>query len=236
MIVGKKLTMENVKQIRMILLTIFVFIMILGVTFLFFKRRIDTLPRFHSYTVSLPVPAQEKPSSAAAPDEPSAESPLSDSAALSEMTGTEEGGTGNLPGEISRYVVDKHTVQWGECFSLVTGQYWDDMFLWPDLYLLNDMKSDDPDLIYPNEVIEIFNRLGDGDTYTGRERERILDAYIDVYHIYKALGEKKNNSAWSLLWCAAKYDEDFLDKYAHRIDPADRAMAQKYIDEKGIID
>ncbi|MDC7224024.1 MAG: hypothetical protein PQJ60_09810, partial [Spirochaetales bacterium] len=141
-----------------------------------------------------------------------------------------------LPPAISRYVVEKHTVVWGECFSLITGDYWGDMFLWPDLYMLNDMKSGDPDLIYPNEVVEIFNRLGEGDNYSIPEKEVILEAYIDVYDIYKKLGDEKNNSAWSLLWCAAKYDRDFLDTYADRIDPADRAMAQKYIDEKGIID
>ncbi|MDT8299167.1 MAG: hypothetical protein RQ801_12740, partial [Spirochaetaceae bacterium] len=72
--------------------------------------------------------------------------------------------------EIVRYVVESHTVVGGESFSLITGMYWDDIFLWPDLYVHNDMKSGDPDLIYPDEIIDIYNRLGKGDEYTDAER------------------------------------------------------------------
>ncbi len=140
------------------------------------------------------------------------------------------------PSKIERYKIDEHKVVEGESFSLVTGFYWDDIFLWPDLYIRNDMKSDDPDLIYPDEIIDIYNRLGVDEQFSDREISEILEAYLEVYEIYKDLGEKKNNSVWSLLWCAARYDHDFLDKYADRIDPEDRAMAQKYINEQGFLD
>lgn len=138
--------------------------------------------------------------------------------------------------KIHRYVTGDHTVKKGESFSLITGFYWDDIFLWPDLYIRNSMRSDDPDLIYPDEIITIYNRLGAGDKFTGQETENILEAYLQVYRVYKKLGERKNNSVWSLLWCAARYDHEFLDKYSDRIDPEDRAMAQKYIDEQGFLD
>ncbi len=138
--------------------------------------------------------------------------------------------------EIVRYVVNSHTVLYGESFSLITGMYWDDVFLWPDLYVRNDMKSEDPDLIYPDEIVDIYNRLGRGDEYTPAETEMILDAYIRVYDRFKALGPQKDGSAWTLLWCGAKYNHDFLDLYAHRIDPADLAMARKYIEEEGYLD
>ncbi len=138
--------------------------------------------------------------------------------------------------KIERYKVDEHRVVKGESFSLITGYYWEDIFLWPDLYIRNDMTSDDPDLIYPDEIIDIYNRLGVDDSFSDRELSEILEAYLEVYEIYKNLGDRKNNSIWSLLWCAARYDHDFLDNYADRIDPADRAMAQKYIDEQGFLD
>jgi hypothetical protein len=228
---GRK--MENIKRLRMTLLTVLIFLMMVGVTFLFIKRQMGTIPRFHSYTATLTEPLTEKPKPSIAAV--TKETETTGTVAKASEPAVEQTNS-VLPDEISRFVVDKHTVEWGECFSLITGDYWGDMFLWPDLYMLNDMKSGDPDLIYPNEVIEIFNRLGQGDTYTGRERETILQAYIDVYRIYKSLGDKKNNSAWSVLWCAAKYDENFLTNYGDQIDPADRAMAQKYINEKGIIE
>ncbi|MBN2628130.1 MAG: hypothetical protein JXA95_15785 [Spirochaetales bacterium] len=217
--------MDNTKRLKMTLVTILIFLMMAGVTFLFIRRQLNTIPRFHHYASSLAGDALV-----------SGGTPAVESVPAETVEPAASANESNLPEAISRFVVDRHTVEWGECFSLITGDYWGDMFLWPDLYLLNDMKSGDPDLIYPNEVVEIFNRLGEGDTYSRIEREAILDAYIDVYDIYKGLGDKKNNSAWSLLWCAAKYDRNFLDTYADRIDPEDRAMAQKYIDEKGIIE
>lgn len=138
--------------------------------------------------------------------------------------------------EIIRYIVETHTVVGGESFSLITGEYWDDIFLWPDLYIRNDMKSGDPDLIYPDEIVDIYNRLGRGDDFSEAERKMILDAYIQVYDRFKALGPHKNGSAWTLLWCGAKYDHDFLEIFARRIDPEDRAVAQRYIDEEGFLD
>ncbi|MDC7233224.1 MAG: hypothetical protein PQJ58_08320 [Spirochaetales bacterium] len=140
------------------------------------------------------------------------------------------------PEKTERYVTGEHTVKKGEYFSLITGFYWEDVFLWPDLYIRNSMRSDDPDLIYPDEIITIYNRLGKGDEFSTRETSEILEAYLQVYRIYKKLGDEKNNSVWSLLWCAARYDHDFLENYKDRIDPEDRAMAQKYIDEQGFLD
>lgn len=137
---------------------------------------------------------------------------------------------------IIRYVVKKHTVVGGESFSLITGIYWDDIFLWPELYVRNTMKNSDPDLIYPDEIINIYNRLGQGDEYTEVETSIILDAYIKVYDRYKSLGSRKDRSAWTLLWCAAKYSRDFLEIYADRIAPYDMEMAKRYIAEEGYLD
>ena len=138
--------------------------------------------------------------------------------------------------QIIRYVVKKHTVVGGESFSLITGIYWDDIFLWPELYVRNTMKNSDPDLIYPDEIIDIYNRLGEGDEYTEVETSIILNAYIQVYDRYKSLGSRKDRSAWTLLWCAAKYSRDFLEIYADRIAPYDMEMAKRYIAEEGYLD
>jgi len=140
------------------------------------------------------------------------------------------------PGLPERFIVDHHTVVKDESFSLVTGIYWDDVYLWPDLYIRNEMKSEDPDIIYPDEIVDIYNRLGNGDIYDDIEKDEILRAYIEVYDIYKSLGKDKENSVWALLYSGAKYDHDFLQLFSDRIDPEDKAMAQKYIDEEGYLD
>jgi len=135
-----------------------------------------------------------------------------------------------------RYVVDKHVVLMGQSFSLITGIYWGSYFLWPDLYVHNNMRSEDPDLIFPDEIVAIYNRLGIENTYTQAERALIIDAYIKVYDRFKALGPHKNGSAWTLLWYGAKFDKNFLDKYSQRIDPDDLAIARRYVDEEGYLD
>ena len=53
------------------------------------------------------------------------------------------------PELIPRHKTGEHVVKKGESFSLITGFYWEDIFLWPDLYIRNSMRSEDPDLIYP---------------------------------------------------------------------------------------
>lgn len=153
-----------------------------------------------------------------------------------ETTEIEPADEARKPETIERYVVDSHVVVAGQSFSLITGIYWDDIFLWPDLYIQNSMRSPDPDLIFPDEVVDIYNRLGRGDDYTRVEKNLILDAYIQVYDQFKSLGPEKNASAWTLLWCGAKYDHDFLETYSHRIAPEDKAVAERYIAEEGFLD
>ena len=136
----------------------------------------------------------------------------------------------------SRYITGKHRVLAGESISYIAGVHWDDIFLWPELYILNELISDDPDLIYIDEIVNIYNRLGQGNDYTEGETRHILDAYIEVYDRFKALGPQKNSSAWTLLWCGTKYDREFLSLYADRIEPQDMAMAEKYIVEEGYLD
>jgi len=138
--------------------------------------------------------------------------------------------------QLLRYITGHHSVKSGESFSLITGQYWDDIYLWPDLYVRNEMLSDDPDLIFPQEIIDIYNRLGNGDSFTEREREEILNSYLEVYRIFKSLGEKKDASARALLYTATKYDKDFLDRFQSQIDPEDRRMVERYIMEAGYLD
>ena len=209
--------MEDTKNLKTLLIILFAIILAVVISLVLFlrDRTIYGLPvEFASeYT-----PAAETPAVAETPEAPAQSDPFESS---------------KVP---ERYIIGHHKVIKDESFSLVTGQYWDDIYLWPDLYIRNDMKSDDPDIIYPDEIIDIYNRLGKGDLYSEIEKDEILKAYIEVYDIYKKLGPEKENSVWALLYSGAKYDHDFLELFSDRIDPADKAMAQKYIDEEGYLD
>jgi len=138
--------------------------------------------------------------------------------------------------ELLRYITGQHKVKPGESFSLITGQYWEDIYLWPDLYVRNDMRSDDPDLIFPEEVIDIYNRLGTDGEFSEREREEVLNTYLEVYRTFKSLGSRKDASARALLYTATKYDKDFLERFSSQIDPEDRRMVERYIAEAGYLE
>ncbi len=170
--------------------------------------------------------------------EPPASEEAADSTQGMDSQSTTEAVRISAGSELERYITATHKVQKGDSFSLVSGFYWQDSYLWPDLYTQNAdaMRTNDPDLIYPDEVITIYNRLGEGNNFSVEEREQVLQAYLEVYRAYKRLGTRKNNSVWALLWSAAKYDKNFLDNYANQLEPEDIRVAKQYIAEKGYLD
>ena len=226
------------KPLRTILfLLFFILILLLGAYFYINMRKDRIAGSNDAVMIQSPLPFRRAETQPQAPQtEEAEESPIVVTEALESPAAPAPEPIPQAPPLPERFVVDRHTVEEGESFSLITGYYWEDIFLWPDLYVRNEMRTDDPDLIYPQEIIDIYNRLGRGDSYTAVETEEILRSYLQVYRIYKALGPEKNNSVWSLLWCAAKYDHQFLDKYASLIDPEDLAMARKYIEEEGFLE
>ena len=224
------------KSLRSILFFLFFVLLLLLGTYFYINMRQQKIDESHdSVTVQSPEKAEQEQARSEPENLPETEPAL-------EMEPPQETAPPVVlekpvgPTLPERYITDRHTVEEGESFSLITGYYWDDIFLWPDLYIRNDMISDDPDLIFPKEIIDIYNRLGKGDNYTALETEELMKSYLKVYRVYKNLGPEKNNSVWSLLWCAAKYDHDFLDKYASLIDPDDLEMARKYIAEEGFLE
>ncbi len=225
------------KSLRTILFILFfLLILLLGAYFFINMRQEKISSKNDSVMVQSPETARQIPKAPEPSEQEKTEAPEE---LIQEPSAAEAEEKQMVPAASSlpqRYVVTTHKVEEGESFSLVTGYYWEDIFLWPDLYVRNDMRTDDPDLIYPEEIIDIYNRLGKGDQYTPAETDELMKSYLQVYRIYKALGPEKNNSVWSLLWCAAKYDHDFLDKYADQIDPEDLAMARKYISEEGFLE
>lgn len=227
-------------RLRNILVILFIILLLLFASWFaydsFHSRRMaqDDVEEILKTSVDKPADEPEPQlQSEEIPAEPAESEPVAETAVTDPVPEPEKPAEPEL---LPRHETGEHTVKKGESFSLITGFYWEDIFLWPDLYIRNSMRSDDPDLIYPDEIIKIYNRLGIGDEFTRRETDEILEAYLQVYKVYKKLGKEKNNSVWSLLWCAARYDHDFLEKYGDRIDPEDRAMAQKYIDEQGFLD
>jgi len=138
----------------------------------------------------------------------------------------------------NRKLIEEYTVKSGDTIFDIADRYWNNKYLWPDLYVLNKDSVTDPDLIFPGDKLLIYEKLGDPEKFNKKQRQKIVEAYIGVYRIYRSFGEKDieqgnikkgekriNDSRWTL-YTALRYDKDLLKKYKDAIYPSDIEMIQ----------
>ncbi len=134
--------------------------------------------------------------------------------------------------------VTDYTVRKNDWFAKITGKHWEDLFMWPDLYTMNinNLSSNNPDLIFPDEKISVYESLtADGD-FSADDRRTLISAYLKVYKIYKQLGKKKDLAAAQLLASAVRYDQGFLEKYSGIIASKDKREAERLLKEQKFLD
>jgi nucleoid DNA-binding protein len=151
-----------------------------------------------------------------------------------------------------RKIIETYNVKQGDSIFSISKKYWGNEYLWPDLYILNKDEYVDPDLIFPNDKIVIYEKLGDPENFSEKQRDQIVQAYIGIYRIYRALGEadladgrakndnqkikfgekRINDSQWTL-YTAIRYDHDLLKKYENAIYPEDIELLNQYIERFG---
>jgi hypothetical protein len=151
------------------------------------------------------------------------------------VTQSDDGVVYPFSGEKKRMVLKKHEVKPGKTVSGVAYDEWGNAYLWPDLYVHNVWRTADPDLIYPGEVVNIINRLGNNGQFSTEDLQVIEQSYLKVYHLYRNLGDKRQASRWYALNSALKFNSQFLEKYKSQIDPKDAIMAVKYKNESSAL-
>lgn len=133
----------------------------------------------------------------------------------------------------NRKLIEEYTVKSGDTIFDISDRYWNNKYLWPDLYILNKNSISDPDLIYPGDKLLIYEKLGDPEKFNKKQRQKIVEAFIGVYRIYRSFGEKDieagnikkgekriTDARWTL-YTALRYDKDLLKKYKDAIYPQD---------------
>lgn len=137
-----------------------------------------------------------------------------------------------------RKYLTSSVVRKGDWFAKIVGRHWEDLFLWPDLYMLNagQMRTKDPDLIYPDETVEIYQSLVADGEFSEDDRDVLLRSYLKVYGMYKSLGSYKDQAAGRLLASAVRYDKDFLNRYSDQIEAEDRKLAEQLLAEQDYLD
>lgn len=147
-----------------------------------------------------------------------------------------------------RELITTYEIKEGDTIFELAERFWGDEHLWPDLYITNKEEFADPDLIHPGEKIEVYEPLGADGGLSRKERDTLVQAYIGVYRIYRALGEeeiksgetakgerRKEDAVW-VLYVAAGYDHKLPKKYVGAIYPSDLEKLEGYIDRFGYLE
>jgi len=145
----------------------------------------------------------------------------------------------------NRRIVARHTVRPGETVYSIAKKYYGNQYLWPDLYYLNKNRFEDPDLLRPGDTINIYEKLGDPKTLGKDKKKQLVQAYITMYRVARALGEKEvaagkkkkgleriREGRWTL-YTALRYEHDLLDIYEDVIYPEDMEIVDDYIGRFG---
>jgi hypothetical protein len=235
--------MEQQSKLKILLtLLIFIFAVLSILFFLFAFNREVIESRLSAIfggketrvTATQTTPAVSRPQTTqpAAPQQPAPETPaapLTPAAPAVQNPSSSESRT-DVNG-LQRRLINQYKVVTGDTVSGIAYARWGNAYLWPDLYVNNVWRSQDPDLIYPGEVVDILNRLGPNGRFTQQEINAINNAYLEVYNLYKRQGPVRNNSKWYTLYSATRVIPNFLEMNKDKIDADDIKMAQRHASE-----
>jgi hypothetical protein len=151
-----------------------------------------------------------------------------------------------------RNVSARHTVEAGDTFYEISGSYWNDEHLWPDLYMLNRERFSDPDLVRPGDVVEIYPSFASDGELSAQDIEVLSQAYVDTYSVYRRIGIEalelgrergsrywitrsriKINKAHWLLYSGHRFNRNLAADYAERIDERDLRVVRDYLERFG---
>ncbi|MDH5655132.1 MAG: HU family DNA-binding protein [Spirochaetia bacterium] len=149
---------------------------------------------------------------------------------------------------LNRKIIKTHTVRQGDSIYSIANQYYGNKFLWPDLYYTNKSRFEDPDLLMIGDKIHVYEKLGDPKNLAPEKKRQLVQAYITMYRVSRALGEKEiatekpglmqkgkkriEESRWTL-YTALRYDHNLLDTYEDAIYPEDNDIVDDFIDRFG---
>ena len=179
------------------------------------------------------VDAEEKPGPAAEPEQES----------------EEKAAAGPV---LQRSLVREHTVVPGNTFVSLAETYWGDKHLWPVLYLDNKEAFPNPNYLQPGQTVDILTSPAGEDGLSEAEEEYVLAAYVEMYHVYRDLGEdliasgKRSNSSYlqslgfrrlmearTVIFTATRYNPDFHTDARSVLRGDDYAILERYIDFHG---
>ncbi|MEK7726933.1 MAG: HU family DNA-binding protein [candidate division KSB1 bacterium] len=103
-----------------------------------------------------------------------------------------------------------HLVAAGDNLWQISGRYYVDPFLWPNIYRVNTAVVSDPDVLEPQETLTLPVLHGPHDRLTPTDRHNLAEGYFLVFDYYR---QTQKHLAPFALWAAVRYDPKILEIY-----------------------
>ncbi len=108
-----------------------------------------------------------------------------------------------------------HRVVAGDNLWNISGHYYLDPFLWPNIYRVNTETVTNPDILEPAQLLALPELYGHPRKLTPEDRRNLAAGYFQVFNYYRKSADK--HLAPFALWAAVKFDPTLLETHRDQI-------------------
>jgi hypothetical protein len=118
-----------------------------------------------------------------------------------------------------------HRVVKGDNLWGLSGNYYRDHYLWPNIYRANTAAIKNPDVLELDQQLEVPMLYGPPEKLTPEDRRNLAAGYFLLYRYYKT-----NDPALApfALWAAVRYDARIKKDFAAELSDDDLAFLQAH--------
>jgi len=118
-----------------------------------------------------------------------------------------------------------HLVAQGDNLWQLSGRYYIDHYLWPNIYRVNTAVVADPDVLEPQATLTLPVLYGPHDNLTPADRRNVAEGYFLVFDYYR---QTQKHLAPFALWAAVRYDPKILDAHNDAITETELAFLKAH--------
>ncbi len=118
-----------------------------------------------------------------------------------------------------------HEVIKGDNLWGISGHYYLDPYLWPNIYRVNMNKIGDPNLLEPHQLLSLPILFGTFDHLTSEDRRNLAEGYFLVFNHYQ---QTQKHLAPFALWAAVRFDPAILETHKEAIGAEELAFLQAH--------
>jgi nucleoid DNA-binding protein len=118
-----------------------------------------------------------------------------------------------------------HHVVAGENLWGISGTYYRDHYLWPNIYRANTATVRNPDILQIDQSLAVPALYGPPEKLTAADRRNLAEGYFLLYRYYK---ENASSLAPYALWAAVQYDAAIKAEHAPELSEDDLAFLQAH--------